>query len=129
MATTGRISGRAGTLTLNSVAWHVTQWTADITAEALETTDSSSGSYREYIEGLVSGTVSADFNLITTALPHSNIGWKRGATAAVSLQIGDSAKVITGSMLVTNVSYRNDIRGLASGSVRGNFTGTITEPT
>ena len=129
MATTGRISGRGGTLTLNSVIWHATQWSADITAEALETTDSSSASYREYIEGLVSGTVSADFNLVTTALPHSNAGWRRGATSAVSLQIGDSAKTLTGSILVTQVSYRNDVRGMASGSVRGNFTGTITEPT
>ena len=129
MATTGRMSGRSGKITLNTVDWHVTTWSADITAEALETTDSSSGSYREYIEGLVSGTVSADFNLITTAMPHSNAGWKRGATAAVTLNIGDSTKNLTGSIIVTAVSYRNDIRGQATGSMRANFTGTITEPT
>lgn len=129
MATTGRLSGRSGSITLGGTVWHVTNWEAEVMAEALETTDSSSGSYREYIQGLVSGTVSADFNLITSQTPHSVAGWRRGATSSVTLTMGDSAKTITGSLIVERIRYRNDTRGLVAGSVSGRFTGSITEPT
>ncbi len=129
MATTDRVAGKGGTTTYAGTTFHVTSWEGEVNAEALETTDSSSGSYREYIPGLVSGTVSADYNIVTTAsgMPHDVI--PRGNTAAVVLNIGGSGKTLSGSVLITQVRYRNPIDGVASGSFTGNFTGTITEPT
>ena len=129
MSTTGRLSGRSGSLTIGATTFHVKNWEAEIMAEALETTDSSSGSYREYIEGLVSGTVSCDFNYDTTAMPHAQAAIKRGATSSITCTAGNSTKTITGSLLIERVRYRNDTRGLFEGSLSGKFTGTITEPT
>ena len=127
MSVANKFTGKNGSIVVAGNTHHVTSWEAEVTAEAVDVTDSSSGSYREFIQGLVTGTLTADF-VYNAATPPHGFGILRGVTAVFTGTMGDAGDTISGSVLFTSVRYRTPIEGRVEFSINGQFTGSITEP-
>lgn len=125
------VSGEGGNVKIGavpSVVGEVNQWKLDIDAAALETTNFSSGGWKEFIAGLKDWTGSFDANWDVAndtngqAVIQSNMF--AGTSMTVELDV-DGTHKYTGSILVTKSSIDAQVKGIITISYTFQGTGAL----
>jgi len=126
------LSGVGGNVKVGAapaVVGEVNQWKLDIDAAALETTNFSSGGWKEFIAGLKDWTGSFDANWDVAndtegqAVIQSNMF--AGTSMAVELDV-DGTHKYTGSILVTKASIDTQVKGIVTIAYTFQGTGVLT---
>lgn len=125
-------SGKAGRVTIAAATLKVTNWSATLKRQKHDVTNSESGGYGEYIDGIwdLDVTIKANFNSTEAPLPAFVSMTTFGTTCAFELfvdsAVGLAAGKLAGTLFVESIRYSTDTRGVVTAEITGSTTGTIT---
>ena len=114
------VAGKGGSITFTNLTAGVKSWTADISGDALETTDYADSGHRTFIAGLDGWTASVELNwdvANTVAV---------GDSATLTLTIVSATTHYSGTALVTGISVSSIVDGLVTATVSFQGSGAIT---
>ena len=124
-------SGQGGTITYNSVVFNVTNWRHTLTAEAFDTTNTSSENWIGHdASGPVgaSGSFEAYWDSANLPTDTGTLNIRPGSVADMVLDLGTSTLSYSYSARITEIMQDNPAKGIMN--FNGSFvsTGEITYP-
>jgi hypothetical protein len=122
-------TGKSGRVTIGVTVYKVTDWSGDLEAQLLRTTNSESAGYEESESGIYSGEVVINCNFEVGTAPLSTLAFSPGGgnVTAVVLRVGTAAGPnFSGNIRWSRFRVDNQVEGLVPITIVGRFTGTIT---
>lgn len=124
------ILGHSGDVTIGATALKVREWSADISAEKVDTTSMASGEWRDHVVGIkmLEGSATAlwDAAFNGSAPPYATVFPQNGAS--FSLALGDNAG--GGTITFTGIIEKLSIKAAFEGAIEYSFdftsSGTVT---
>lgn len=115
-------SGKLGTVTINSVAEPITEWTADVTADMLDDTNSTDAGEETFVAGVtgIRGTLKMNYGSgthMSTVIP--------GAALTTLVLLAYTGKTISvATAIVESVALNVTMRGMVEMTVTWRGQGT-----
>jgi hypothetical protein len=117
-------AGTAGSITFGAVAWELSEWSFEASANLLDITTFAAGGYRVKIPGLVAGRITARGPYET-----GSMALTVGAAVSVAMTVG-GAITFTVPCIVGSISVSQAVEQFGQVSVSlestGSFTAAIT---
>lgn len=112
-------AGKSGTVTYaTGYAANVYSWSADVTADVLESTAFAGDGFKTFLPGLNNWSGSFESRLDDTVTTKNRVG----AAAAEAIFLGTAGVSITGDIIITGASYSVAVDGIAT--ITWSFQGT-----
>lgn len=123
------INGFGGTVTFDGATLPVTEWTLDVNAEAIDTTNTGDSGWESNILGAKSWSGSAKAFWDAATVPTGSSGFVAGDRGTISLPAGSSGKSYTGTAQATQVSVGNPVKGAVTFNFNFKGSGSLTYAT
>src|ERR1700722_14943440 len=122
-----KLIGMGGSATNGSVVYPVKEWSVDAKNDLQDVTDTASSSWTANIAGVNEADIK--FSSWWGSGPATlSTAWALGTAIALSLALGNSAQVITGSMLVGGFTITNNCKTPIEFACSGKNNGVIVFP-
>lgn len=121
------INGFGGSATFAAEIMPVENWSLNVNAEALDTTNTADAGWESNITGAKSWEGSAKMFFDSADTPTNTL--VPGSSGTVSLAVGATAKAYAGSCRITQVTIENAAKGVVTVSVSFKGNGALTFPT
>lgn len=125
------INGFSGTVLCGAYALDVTEWSADIEVEILDTTNTGDLGWQTNINGCKKATGSCKTFWDTAAVPTgagaANI--QNGTTVTLTLNIGNSGRFFVIPARVGKITVSNPVKGVVPFEFSYESNGVVTLPT
>ena len=125
-------SGKDGRATFGGATIKITRWRCRYYTKLHDTTNWDGAGASEFRGcGVIYGDLEIDFNWDFTVFPFGSTIITPGSSATVVLygDKTDALTVFSGTMIYEDMDIGPEVRGIAKGTLRGKYTGTITKPT
>lgn len=125
-------AGAGGKITGGGTDLHVTDWEINVVSRQAEVTNSGSSGVAQWQHLLTEGTWRANLPWDSTIIPGVDVAaFLPGASATVTLVVGDSGKLfsfssLTESLQVISNSQNDIVRAVIAGKVNGTITHPVT---
>ncbi|WP_261341128.1 phage tail protein [Fimbriiglobus ruber] len=117
----------SGSITVSSATYPVSEWSASVSNDGQDVTDTGSSGWVARIAGVNSAelTFKAFWGSATAEL---TTAFAIGTVVAATLTIGNSSETFIGNFLITSVEVTNNCKTPVEFSCTGESTGAITMP-
>ena len=120
------VNGFGGSITFSSQTLDVESWSLNVSAEAVDTTNTGDAGWESNILGAKSFEGSCKTFFDTAAVPTGTPGFLPGTRATITLPVGSSGKSYSGTVQITQVSIENPTKGVVSFSLNFKGSGALT---
>ena len=120
------LNGFSGSIQLAVANLDVTDWTLNVNAEAVDTTNTGDAGWESNILGCKSFDGSFKTFWDSTTVPTGAAGFIAGARGTLTLNVGNSGKSYVGSVQLTQVVIENPVKGAVAFNCTFKGTGPLT---
>ena len=120
------LNGFSGQIQLASGTLQVTDWTLNVNAEAVDTTNTGDAGWESNILGAKSFDGSFKTFWDSSAVPTGAPGFTAGARGTLTLNVGNSGKSYVGTAQLTQVVVENPVKGAVAFNCTFKGSGAIT---
>lgn len=121
------ISGFGGSVTFNSTTLDVESWSAAVSAEALDTTNTGDAGWESNITGVKK--LEGSFKTFWDSATDPYVTFTAGASSTMTLPFGNSGKSFSFTARLTKVSSENAAKGVCTFECDFISNGAVTMPT
>jgi Asp-tRNA(Asn)/Glu-tRNA(Gln) amidotransferase A subunit family amidase len=125
------INGFSGTVLCGAFVLDVTEWSADVEVEILDTTNTGDLGWQSNINGCKKATGSCKTFWDTATVPTGSSGGAitNGASVTLTLNIGSSGRSIVVPARVGKITVSNPVKGVVPFEFSYESNGVVTLPT
>jgi predicted secreted protein len=120
------LNGFSGNIQLGANNLDVTDWTLNVNAEAVDTTNTGDAGWESNILGAKNFDGSFKTFWDSTAVPTGAAGFTAGARGTLTLNVGNSGKSYVGTVQLTQVVIENPVKGAIAFNVTFKGSGALT---